>query len=104
MALGAIVDTVAGRSYTIELLASATAANGIPSGASAGIEWNAAKFGDSARIAVNSTAGSGTMTVAVRLWQYSGTVWFVNTALAANPASPYTAGTIPESSTDAISY
>lgn len=109
MALGAKVDTVPNESWTIELLASAIATNGAPSGASAGIETNLLRRGggpipDAIRVGVNSTAGSGTMTVALRLWQYSGSVWFVVQALAADPATPYTAGTIPETSADKIAY
>lgn len=108
MALGAVTTTIANESIIVELLASATATNGAPSGASAGIETNlllvANKRPDSLRIGIHSTAGSGTMTVAARLWQYSGGIWFVSQALAADPSTPYTAGTIPETSADAISY
>lgn len=107
MALGAKVETIKDETFTIELLASATAANGAPSGASAGIDCNALRRGsipDAIRVGINSTAGSGTMTVSLRLWQYSGEVWFVAQALAADPATPYTAGTIPETSTDSIAY
>lgn len=104
MALEAKVDTIAGSSYTIELLASAIAANGAPSGASAGISANAIQYRDAIRVGVHSTAGSGVMTVALRLWQYSGDIWFVAQALAADPATPFTAGTIPETSADSISY
>ncbi len=107
MALAAKVDTIPGDSYTIELLASATATNGVPSG-TAGIETNllrvAGVLPDSIRIALKSTAGSGTMTVAATLWAYCGGIWHVAQPLAANPSSPYTAGTIPENSADGISY
>jgi hypothetical protein len=107
MAIEAKVDTLAGESWTIELLASATAANGAPSGASAGIDCNLLRKGvtpDTIRVGIKSTAGSGTMTVALRLWQYSGGIWFVSQALAADPSTPYTAGTIPETSADSIAY
>jgi hypothetical protein len=108
MALEAKVDTIAPESFTIVLLASATATNGAPSGASAGIDCDTLREGgiipDSFRVGIRSTAGSGTMTVAARLWAYSGGIWFAAHALAANPATPYTAGTIPEASADLISY
>lgn len=109
MALGTVTDTIAGESKVVELLASATATNGAPSGASAGIETNLLRRGgapipDAIRVGVHSTAGSGTMTVALRLWQYSGGIWFVAQSIAADPATPYTAGTIPETSADSISY
>lgn len=110
MALGAPTDTITGESFVVELLASATAANGAPSGATAGIDASLLRnprgdrIPDAIRVGVNSTAGSGTMTVALRLWQYSGGVWFVAQALAADPSTPYTAGTIPETSADKIAY
>ena len=104
MALGAKTDTIAGSTYTIELLASATAANGAPSGASAGISCNDIQYKDTIRVGVRSTAGSGTMTVQLRLWQYSGAQWFVAQALAADPSTPFTPGTIPETSADSIAY
>src|SRR5690242_469446 len=107
MAIGAKTDTIAGESWIVELLASATATNGAPSGATAGIETNLLRLGkvpDALRIGIHSTAGSGTMTVSARLWQYSGGIWFVAQALAADPSTPYTPGTIPETSADSISY
>lgn len=104
MALEDKVTTIDRQSYTIELLASATAANGAPSGASAGINANEIQFKDSIRVAIRSTAGSGTMTVQARLWQRSGGLWFVAHSLAADPSTPYTAGTIPETSADSIAY
>lgn len=107
MALGAKVETIKNETFTIELLASAIVANGAPSAASDGIDCNALRVGkipDAIRVGVKSTAGSGTMTVSLRLWQYSGGVWFVAQALAADPATPYTAGTIPETSAGSIAY
>lgn len=63
--------------YSIELLASATAGNSPPSGASAGLSVDAIKatFGtvpQTMSLHVRSTAGSGTMTVTLRLWGYLG--------------------------------
>lgn len=63
--------------YSIELLASATATNSPPSGASAGLSVDAIKavFGtvpQTMSLHVCSTAGSGTMTVTLRLWGYLG--------------------------------
>lgn len=109
MALGDVIDSAGGESKVVELLASTTSTNGAPSGSSAGIETNLLRRGgaprpDSIRVGIQSTAGSGTMTVQLRLWQYSGGMWFVSQAIAANPATPYTAGTIPETSADSISY
>jgi hypothetical protein len=108
MALGAKVDTIAGESFTIEMLASATAANGIPSGASAGIETNLlrvrGKVLDKIRCGVASTAGSGTMTVTLRVWGRAGAVWFRLKDLNASSAAPHTAVAIPETSADSIQY
>lgn len=104
MALESKVDTISGSSYTIELLASAIAANGAPALATAGISCNAIGFKDKIRVGIKSTAGSGTMTVSARLWQYSGGVWFVAKPLAADPSVPQTAGTIAETSADGIAW
>lgn len=108
MALGAIVNTIVGESYTVELLASATAANGAPSGASAGIDISSlgrlGRVPDRIRVGVKSTAGSGTMTVALRTWLYAGEVWFVAKAHVASSAAPQTAVNIAETSADAIAY
>jgi hypothetical protein len=80
MALGDVTDR--GHYTEVEILASATATNGPPSGATAGIEVNALKiYGehipDVMALKVYSTAGSGSMTCDLRLWTYSttGTVW-----------------------------
>ena len=108
MALGTETDTIDGQSYVVELLASATAANGIPSGASAGISvnqlMNFGKVPDKIRVGVASTAGSGTMTVTLRVWLYAGGVWFRAKDLNASSTAPHTAVAIPETSTDAIQY
>lgn len=104
MALEDKTDTVAGESFVIELLASATAANGAPSLATDGINANAIRFKDAVRIGIRSTAGSGVMTVSARLWQYSGGAWFVAKPLAADPSAPQTAGTIAETGADSIAW
>jgi hypothetical protein len=107
MALEALTDTVAGESYVVELLASATAANGIPTG-TAGIGVNTLKaYGpvpDKIRVAVKSTAGSGTMTVTLRVWGRAGATWYRLKDLNASSAAPHTAVAIPETSADAIQY
>jgi hypothetical protein len=63
-----------GDAKVVEMLASATAVNSPPSGASAGISVNDLSiFGiPPARmvLAIASTAGSGTMTATFRLWGY----------------------------------
>jgi hypothetical protein len=110
MALGDKTSTITNGSFRVELLASVTATNGAPSGASAGIDCNSLRIAggapipDAIRVGIKSTAGSGTMTVAARVWLYAGGDWFVAQALAADPATPYTPGTIPETSNDSISY
>lgn len=104
MALEDKTDTVAGESFVIELLASTTAANGIPSLATAGINANAIRFKDRIRVGIRSTAGSGVMTVSARLWAYAGGAWYVAAVLAADPSVPQTAGTISETSADAIAW
>jgi len=70
----------------ITLLTSATATNSAPSGSSAGVSTNGLKTGgnipDTCSVFVKSTAGSGTMTVTIKLFGYvldapiSGS-WFV---------------------------
>lgn len=59
----------------IQLLTAATATNGAPTAATDGFElkgsFERAKPGDDAIIFVHSTAGSGTMTVTLKLWGYS---------------------------------
>lgn len=108
MALGDITTTIAGQSFAVELLASATAANGIPSGAAAGIATNALKnnnrLPDRIRVGVKSTAGSVTMTVTLRVWGYAAGVWFGIKDLNASSAAPSTAVAIAETSADAIQY
>lgn len=108
MALGAITDTVAGSSCVVELLASATAVNGIPT-STAGIELgsvkrNIGKVPDRIRVGVASTAGSAVMTVTLRVWGRAGSVWFRLKDLNASDAAPHTAVAIPETIADAIQY
>lgn len=75
MAIGTVTDL--GPCRSIELLASATAANNPPSGATAGLDMNlvfqalAGKRPDRVSLVVKSTAGSGTMTCTLKLWGYS---------------------------------
>ena len=108
MALGDKTTTIEGRAYAIELLASAIAANGIPSASTAGISTNSlADFGrvpDKIRVGVKSTAGSVTMTVTLRVWGYAAGVWFRLQDLNASSAAPSTAVAIAETSSDAIQY
>jgi|ERR1043165_4224623 hypothetical protein len=108
MALGTKTDTIAGESFVVEMLASANATNGAPSGATAGIATNdlriKGKIPSRIRVGVNSTAGSGTMTVTLRVWQRSGGIWFRTKDLNASSAAPHTAVAIPETSADAIAY
>lgn len=78
MAVGDVTD--GGWLRTIELLTAATATNSPPSGASAGVDIDTLIGGERPRagaITVASTAGSGTMTVTIRLWGYrkAGLVW-----------------------------
>jgi hypothetical protein len=107
MALGTVTDTVAGESYIVELLASAVAANGIPT-STAGIDLSAlrryGKVPDRIRVGVKSTAGSGTMAVTLRVWGRAGALWFRLKDLAASSAAPQTAIAIAETSADAIAY
>ncbi len=107
MALGAVTAGTDGSAYAVELLASATATNGIPT-STAGIAMSALALSgqvpDKIRVAVNSTAGSGTMTVTLRLWLRAGGIWFRARDLNASSAAPHTAVAIPETSADAIQY
>ncbi len=110
MAIGATtMSGSGGRSAKVELLASVTAANGAPSGGSAGLATSTlsalnAKWHERAKIAVASTAGSGTMTVTLRLWLYTGGTWFAHQPLNASATAPHTAVAVPETGTDAIAY
>ena len=109
MALGDVTVILADKAHAVEILASATAANGIPSGSS-GIEANALRERNIApgriRIGVKSTAGSGTMTVTLRVWfRFGSTIgWMVGKAIEASSATPQTAVAIAETTADAIAY
>lgn len=73
MATGLIGESP--RNQCIRLVDAATTTNGAPSGASAGVSLAAIATTfdllQKAIVIVRSTAGSGTMTVTVRLWGYS---------------------------------
>jgi hypothetical protein len=107
MAIGAKTDTIAGESFVVEMLASATAANGIPT-STAGIDVNDLRKGgkvpDKIRVGVVSTAGSGTMTVTLRVWGRVGGIWMRMKDLDSSSAAPQTAVAIPETSADAIQF
>ncbi len=88
MALADVTTTAENRAFIVELLASAIAANGIPSGASAGISTALIStplgyMPDSIAVGVKSTAGSATMSATVRPWIYAGAIWFALPALTA---------------------
>lgn len=101
MAIGT-VTTLTPDAAAIELLASATATNGAPTG-SAGLSANALAqvFGTiprKLRVAVVSTAGSGTMTCTLTLWMRLGSLGWVQ-------AQKLNAGSaIAETGTDTIGY
>lgn len=79
MAIGAITSLGDGDTAEILLLDAATATNSPPSGAAAGISTNLLKKYGNAPAAVGlkvwSTAGSGVMTVTIRMWGYSNATW-----------------------------
>lgn len=109
MALGDITTIIPGQSIAVEILASATAANGIPTGSN-GVDINALRVSgqlpQSIRVGVKSTAGSGTMTVTPRVWfRFGSTVgWQVGQAMAASSAAPQTAVAVAETGADTIMY
>lgn len=82
MAVGDTTDY--GWNRSVELLASATATNSAPSGATAGLDVNllrplsGGKIPQTVTLLIYSTAGSGTMTVTCRLWGYHAkpAIWF----------------------------
>lgn len=98
--------------YSIELLASATAANSPPSGASAGLSVDAIKaiFGvvpDVMSLHVHSTAGSATMTATFKLWGYLGATlgWVpVGTGTDTGKGTINGGAAIGETSTDALMH
>lgn len=109
MALGTTTEIIQNESYAIELMASLTAANGVPTG-TAGLAMNVIreKIGtipEFLRCGVISTAGSGTMTVTIRVWLRLGSIgWFVARPFNASSSAPQTAVAIAETSTDSIAY
>ncbi|HEY1813014.1 MAG TPA: hypothetical protein VGG74_11775 [Kofleriaceae bacterium] len=108
MALGDVVQ-ISPNATAIELLASAATANGAPSGA-AGLDMNSVRtlLGDipenGIRIAIISTAGSGTMTAQMRLWAELGSLGWVVVQALNHAADPFTAVAIGETSSDKINY
>lgn len=108
MALGDVV-VISPNAVAIELLASTASANGAPSGA-AGIDMNLVRTqlggisDDDIRVALISTAGSGTMTVQARLWMELGTLGWVVAQAINHAADPYTAVAVGETSADKINY
>jgi hypothetical protein len=101
MAVGDIT-VISPDAAAIEVLASATVANGAPAGA-AGIDANTLRsllgcLPKTLRAAVQSTAGSGTMTATIRVWIRLGALgWVVAKALNGGAA-------IAETGTDTIGY
>jgi hypothetical protein len=100
VALGDVTDIVAGESKQIEILASAIATNGAPS-ANSGVEINALRIRGEIPVIIRcgcvSTAGSGTMTVALKVWMKTAAGWVVAKSL--NGGS-----NIAETSADSIAY
>jgi hypothetical protein len=107
MALADRVDSIAGESYTVEVLASAIATNGLPAD-SAGIDCSElrrlGRMPRKVRVGVRTTAGQGTMTVTLRVWLQAGGIWFVAKPLNAASTAPQTAVAIPETGTNTIYY
>lgn len=109
MALGDVTAIIAGRSFAVELLASAIAANGAPA-AAAGIDiqqlGSSGRIPRQIRVGIKSTAGSGVMTVTLRVWLRFGAAigWMVAKALAAADSAPQTAVAIAETGNDTIGY
>lgn len=108
MALGTVTQIIEGTSYVVELMASVIAANGAPSGTngiSTELLGRLGRVPTWLRCAVKSTAGSGTMTVTVRIWIRLGDIgWIVAKPFNASSSAPQTAVAIAETSTDAIAY
>lgn len=91
-----------------QLLTAATATNGKPSAASDGVELKNVVPNSALAIIVQSTAGSGTMTVTLRLWVYStvSSTWLpVGTNATADSKGLLNGGAaIGETNTDQISH
>jgi hypothetical protein len=109
MAVGDVTVSGEAGARRVELLASVTAANGIPSGA-VGLPMATIKAllggvtPDRLRIAARSTAGSDVMTVTLRLWGYAGAAWYSVQALNSSSATPDTPIAIAEVSADLLAY
>ena len=109
MALGDIADYSTNRS--LELLASATATNSPPSGASAGVpvtslQWDY-RVPDTVTLLIYSTAGSGTITVTCRIWGYhpKAAEWFpLGTGTASGKGVVNNGAAIAEDQADQISH
>jgi hypothetical protein len=108
MALGTVTP-LNDDSKAIEFLASLVAANGIPTG-NAGLSAQDIRtllgaMPSRMLVGAISTAGSGTMTVTLRVWHRLGALgWFVLKALNASTAAPSTAVAIAETGADTIGY
>ena len=109
MALADITQTGDTGAYQVELLASVTAANGIPT-TTAGVAMSVIRAktipmpGSGFYVGVRSTAGSGTMTATLRLWGRAGGAWQGIYEFDASSTAPQTPIAIGETSADAIQY
>lgn len=101
------------RGYSLSILEGATATNSAPSGASAGVALSALDnfIGaltsiPQATVQVWSTAGSGTMTVTVKLWGYANSRWSpLGTSATASSKGLLNGGNaIGETGTDTIDH
>jgi len=109
MAIGDTTTPGDGNTAYIELLASATATNGAPSGASAGMSCDfLRKFGEipaACSILIKSTAGSGVMTATLKLWGYDGATWYpVGVGADSTKGELNAAAAIGETSADSIRH
>lgn len=110
MAIGDVTTIVQGSRAKVEALASETATNSAPSGASAGLETNAlgvfGKIPTTCIAEVVSTAGSATMTVTIRVWGYDGANWtpLGNSATGTSQGILNDGNAITESSADKIAF
>lgn len=106
------VTTITGEVKAVEVLASATATNSPPSGASAGIAVNdLSLFGmapEEAVLVIASTAGSGTMTATFRLWgevPVGGGIWVpLGPGADATKGTLNTGSAIGETGTDTLRH
>ena len=102
MGLGTETDIIFGESKQVEILASAVATNSAPSG-TVGADLNLFRVNRgsplplSIRVGCVSTAGSGTMTVTLRVWLKTPAGWVVAKSLNSGSA-------IAETSADSLAY